>query len=45
MAWPLSEDARTQAAKDDAVQLATIIQTQMWAVEEMDGCGKKEPQQ
>ena len=29
VAWPLSEDARPQAAKGDAVQLAATTPTQM----------------
>ena len=41
MAWPHSEDARTQAAKGDAVQLAATTPTQMWPTEKMEGCGEK----
>ena len=42
MAWPLSEDAQPQAAKDDAVQLAAT--TLMWPMDKMEGCGEKRPQ-
>ena len=44
MTWPLSEDARPQAAKGDAVQLAATAPTQMWPKEKMEGCGEKRPQ-
>ena len=44
MAWPLSKDARAQAAKGDAVQLAATAQTQMWPKNKMEGCGEKRPQ-
>ena len=44
MAWPLSKDARPQAAKGDAVQLAATTPTQMWPEKKMEGCGEKRPQ-
>ena len=37
VAWSLSEDARPQAAKGDAVQLAATTPTQMWPTEKMEG--------
>ena len=44
MAWPPSKDARPQIAEGDAVQLAATTPTQVRAMEEMEGCGKKGPQ-
>ena len=43
VAWPLSEDARPQAAKGDAVQLAATTPIQMWTTEKMERCGEKRP--
>ena len=43
VAWPLSEDARTQAAKGAADQLAATTPTQMWSTEKIEGCGEKRP--
>ena len=37
-------DARPQAAKGDAVQLAATTPTQMWPKEKMEVCGEKRPQ-
>ena len=44
VAWPLSEDARTQAAKGVTVQLAATTPTLMWPTEKMEECGEKKPQ-